>query len=183
MTHPSCRFPSLHPVHKLLELVTIRHPPVLTKQTLKLTTRLLERVRLVTLFLGPLLNHLPILLPLDLKLVNDINPMPRDRLNTPMQRNLALSQLLLPTLQALIWHRNRPHCNPHLRRLPGGRTTKGAHRLANTTIREAPLGAKVPIALVMDAVRVAIGARLDALLRLRAENGPQRCEAVASHRH
>lgn len=70
-----------------------------------------------------------------------------------------------------------------MRRLPSGRATQGTRRLANTTIREAPLGAKVPIALTMDTICVAISARLDALLRLRAKHSPQHREAVAPHRH
>lgn len=182
MIHPNLRLSSLHPVHKLLQLIAIRHPPILTRQTLKLTPRLLKRVRLVTLTLRPFLDYLPILL-LDLKLVPDINPMPRDGLNIAMQRNLTLPQLLQPTRQALMWDRDLPHRNLHMRGLPGGRATQGTRRLANTTIREAPPGTKGPIALIMDAIRVAIRDHLDALLRLRAEHGSQRREAVAPHRH
>ena len=93
---PDLSLATLDPVHKLLQLVSVRHPPVLAGQMRKLGASVLPSVDLVGLLLLPLLDNPHILLlASDLVLVLDIYPVPEDAMDVSVYRHLPRPDLLL----------------------------------------------------------------------------------------
>lgn len=137
-------------VHKLLQLVPKRHLILLTVETSRFSTRLFKDVGFLRPALHPLLNHTAAIFAADIKYLLDIDPMLEDDVDEAAQRHLASCQLYLEGRERLVRNHDLLVCDRYVERVPYNGALQRIKGLVNSAVREAELGFKFVITVVVN---------------------------------
>ena len=177
------RLAAFDPIHKLLQLVPVRHPVDFTGQVRKFPASLLEGVSLVRFVLHPFLNNLAGLLAAYLEDVLDINPMPENPVDQTVQRQLARPELCLGGGERVVGNCDFLVCNRHGRKSEYGLTPERTLGFADSAVREAELGIEFVVTLVVNSIGEGLCIAAHTLHWIDAEDQAQCGEIVRTHGH
>lgn len=133
--------------------------------------------------LGPLLDHLAVLFPADLKVLPDIDARPEYCVDPAVDCHLASYSLLLGFYERFIGNDCLPMCDGGPRGPPYRWTLQRARCFADAATGEGELCFKVVITVVMYTFSPSVRIAAQTLLGFGTENLPQHGEIIGPHPH